>query len=160
MFSANTCSERFFAIFSPLFQNLTEKLTDNGKSFNFGYDTTSGEYGYYKTEGGADTFCPFSVLNATKAIMVGCYTDPDTPSKQSHAVVDILNGIYSPPESYYSEMISNRSDTSITVKAGMRLMGSTRSGTPVCYFGEKLQQDTTITTALSGWFTYVFIVWY
>lgn len=35
-------------------------LTDNNKSFNFGYDPDTGKYGYYKQEGGADTFYPFS----------------------------------------------------------------------------------------------------
>lgn len=39
--------------------SLTESLTDNGKTFKFGYDTTSSAYGYYKSEGGADTFVPF-----------------------------------------------------------------------------------------------------
>lgn len=40
--------------------DINASLTDNGKSFKFGYDTTSSAYGYYKSEGGADTFVPFS----------------------------------------------------------------------------------------------------
>lgn len=39
--------------------DINASLTDNGKSFKFGYDTTSSAYGYYKSEGGADTFVPF-----------------------------------------------------------------------------------------------------
>lgn len=36
---------------------INNDLTDNNKQFKFGYQ--NGEYGYYKQEGGADTFSPF-----------------------------------------------------------------------------------------------------
>ena len=39
---------------------INANLTDNNKSFNFGYDPDTGKYGYYKQEGGSDTFYPFS----------------------------------------------------------------------------------------------------
>ncbi len=35
-------------------------LSDNGKSFRFGYDSANDQYGYYKEVAGADTFIPFS----------------------------------------------------------------------------------------------------
>lgn len=40
--------------------DINASLTENGKSFKFGYDPQDDVYGYYKSEGGADTFVPFS----------------------------------------------------------------------------------------------------
>lgn len=71
MFSANTCSEHFFAIFSPLFQNLTEKIdTDSGEFVDADSTTYSGVtvdmISYDETNkqllmkvDGADTVIPF-----------------------------------------------------------------------------------------------------
>lgn len=44
-----------------LVSQINADLTDNNKSFKFGYQ--NGQYGYYKQEGGADTFVPFSPTN-------------------------------------------------------------------------------------------------
>lgn len=44
-----------------LITNLTQQLTaDNGQIFKYGYDSVSGQYGYWVESGGADTFHPFS----------------------------------------------------------------------------------------------------
>lgn len=44
-----------------LITNLTQQLTaDNGQTFQYGYDSTSGKYGYYVKEAGTDVFVPFS----------------------------------------------------------------------------------------------------
>lgn len=41
--------------------NLTQSLTaSNSQGFKFDYDSQSGKYGYVVSEGGADTFFPFS----------------------------------------------------------------------------------------------------
>lgn len=53
---------------------LSQNLTENGKRFKFGYDPVSGEYGYYKEEGGADTFAPFRKGGAAICFGTGCPT--------------------------------------------------------------------------------------
>lgn len=53
------CFVKFAKI--ALITNLTQQLTaDNGQTFQYGYDSTSGKYGYYVKEAGTDVFVPFS----------------------------------------------------------------------------------------------------
>lgn len=74
MFSANTCSEHFFAIFSPLFQNLTEleedetivsnrveaNTFDNPVSISSTYTPSSD--GYLSIKVGATTTAQYTTL--------------------------------------------------------------------------------------------------
>jgi hypothetical protein len=64
-------------------------LTANSKKFKFGY--VDGEYGYYKQEGGADTFSPFkSDLRETTL-----WTNPSPASSISSQVKSLDSGKFS-----------------------------------------------------------------
>jgi hypothetical protein len=58
--------------------SINADLTDNGKTFKFGYDSATDKMGYYKKVGGADTFFPFSNMDDIyDAIVAEGETPPD-----------------------------------------------------------------------------------
>lgn len=65
-------------------EEITEQLTANDTPFRFGYDETTGKYGYIINEGGADTVIPFKdcdsseiTVSAANQILSG-YKDYDS----------------------------------------------------------------------------------
>lgn len=110
---------------------LSQHLTDNDKEFKFGYQ--NGEYGYYKQEGGADTFSPFKSRTPMRfnfgsgatvsgvvvpyTIQNGGFTNAKFKFKGSSRITIKVDGVtkYGPSEpgwSGWQEVIANLQPTS------------------------------------------------
>lgn len=73
--------------FQSQITELNNDLSDNNKSFKFGYDSVNDQYGYYKEEAGADTFVPFKkdlffTLEASSDGSSNGYSNISVPSEE------------------------------------------------------------------------------
>lgn len=77
---------------------------DNGQTFQYGYDSTSGKYGYYVKEAGTDVFVPFStggegtfakatITHNGPAIPTKCYDADNNLLYESGSVGDYNTGL-------------------------------------------------------------------
>lgn len=93
MFFANTCSEHFFAIFSPLFQNLTEKVNQYSDTTysvvkGLGVDTANKKLGLIiEGEGGADTLFPFSGFDVNGILEIGTLCCTGNGGTQAKSII-------------------------------------------------------------------------
>jgi hypothetical protein len=67
-------------------------LTDNGQTFNFGYNSQTDEMGYYKKVAGADTFFPFKEGKMSETVL---WTNPNPASSIAQQIKNLDNGKFS-----------------------------------------------------------------
>jgi hypothetical protein len=96
--------------FQSQITELNNDLTDNGKTFKFGYDSATDQMGYYKKVAGADTFVPFKspiTLSATAYVTNSVYRG----TQSERATINITNIGYTQMDVSYT---TNKSYGSIT----------------------------------------------
>ena len=114
-------------------KEITEQLTANNTPFRFGYDETTGKYGYIINEGGADTVVPFKDCDSSE-ITVSAANQILSGYKDYDANGNLITGTNAGYDAGVTQGHSDR-DSGVTVtKASQVLSGykaRTSSGTLV-----------------------------
>jgi len=139
-------------------KEITEQLTANNTPFRFGYDETTGKYGYIINEGGADTVVPFKDCDSSE-ITVSAANQILSGYKDYDANGNLITGTNAGYDAGVTQGHSDR-DSGVTVtKASQVLSGykaRTSSGTLVtgtATTGGKVTSEQTKTVRIrsSSW---------